>query len=246
MEILIPKSYFLKLFTKMLKTLDVEIGNSDMSFAVTSNTAKDPEIKYSDISSFFANKMNIFSYRHYNLLFNINRFNKLSLKSLNSLKSNLNEITLNKFLTDNKFSRFFIENYIVPMGSSIWSCKPSQILQFPYLSYVNFMNNHGLLSISNQPQWHYIKNGSKTYVNSLKNYLSAEIRLNTEVTGVINTNNSVKVTSLNDEQSYDYVIYSNHPNEILNIGKNLDGHILILDLLNLNFRKVKFNKLKND
>tara|TARA_Y100000768_G_scaffold90385_1_gene65099 strand:- start:8387 stop:9643 length:1257 start_codon:yes stop_codon:yes gene_type:complete len=211
-------------FAKMLKTLDIEIGNSDMSFAVTSNTAKDPEIKYSDISSFFANKMNIFSYRHYNLLFNINRFNKLSLKSLNSLKSNFNEITLNKFLTDNKFSRFFIENYIVPMGSSIWSCKPSQILQFPYLSYVNFMNNHGLLSISNQPQWHYIKNGSKTYVNSLKNYLSAKIRLNTEVTGVINTNNSVKITSSNDEQSYDYVIYSNHPNEILNIGKNLTNH----------------------
>ena len=34
--------------------------------------------------------------------------------------------------------------------------------------------------------------------------------------------------------------------KILNIGKNLDGHILILDLLNLNFRKVKLNKLKND
>jgi len=34
--------------------------------------------------------------------------------------------------------------------------------------------------------------------------------------------------------------------KILNIGKNLDGYILILDLLNLNFRKVKLNKLKND
>ncbi len=33
--------------------------------------------------------------------------------------------------------------------------------------------------------------------------------------------------------------------KILNIGKNLNGHILILDLLNLNFRKVKMNKLKN-
>tara|TARA_B100001057_G_scaffold472130_1_gene535110 strand:- start:998 stop:1735 length:738 start_codon:yes stop_codon:yes gene_type:complete len=30
---------------------------------------------------------------------------------------------------------------------------------------------------------------------------------------------------------------------ILNIGKNLNGYILILDLLNLNFRKVKLNKL---
>ena len=33
--------------------------------------------------------------------------------------------------------------------------------------------------------------------------------------------------------------------KILNIGKNLNGNILILDLLNLNFRKVKFNKVKN-
>ena len=33
--------------------------------------------------------------------------------------------------------------------------------------------------------------------------------------------------------------------KILSIGKNLNNHILILDLLNLNFRKVKLNKLKN-
>ena len=33
--------------------------------------------------------------------------------------------------------------------------------------------------------------------------------------------------------------------KILNIGKDLNGYILVLDLLNLNFRKVKLNKLKN-
>ena len=33
--------------------------------------------------------------------------------------------------------------------------------------------------------------------------------------------------------------------KILNIGKNLNGNILILDLLNLNFRKVKLKKIKN-
>ena len=30
--------------------------------------------------------------------------------------------------------------------------------------------------------------------------------------------------------------------KILNIGQNLNGFILILDLLNLNFRKAKINK----
>ena len=33
--------------------------------------------------------------------------------------------------------------------------------------------------------------------------------------------------------------------KILNVGKNLNGYIIILDLLNLNFRKVKLNKIKN-
>jgi len=31
---------------------------------------------------------------------------------------------------------------------------------------------------------------------------------------------------------------------ILNIGKDSNGYILILDFLNLNFRKVKFNRRK--
>ncbi len=33
--------------------------------------------------------------------------------------------------------------------------------------------------------------------------------------------------------------------KILNIGQNLNGFILILNLLNLNFRKIKINKKKN-
>ncbi len=33
--------------------------------------------------------------------------------------------------------------------------------------------------------------------------------------------------------------------KILNIGKDMSGYILILDLLNLNFRKVKLKKIKN-
>ena len=33
--------------------------------------------------------------------------------------------------------------------------------------------------------------------------------------------------------------------KILSIGQDLNGRILVLDLLNLNFRKIKFKKLKN-
>ena len=211
-------------FTKMLNTLNVRYGNSDMSFAVTSSMHKDPEIKYSDINSFFADKKTIFSYKRYNLLYNINKFNYLSKKTLKNINNDIGNITLHKFLKDNNFNDFFIDNYVLPMGSSIWSCKPSQILQFPYLSYVRFMNNHGLLSINNQPQWHYIKNGSKTYVNSLIEYIDTDNRVNSEVKEVIKSNNGVKIITDDSNDRYDYVFFCNHPNEVTSIGKNLSNH----------------------
>ena len=211
-------------FTKMLNTLNVRYGDSDMSFAVTSSMHKDPEIKYSDINSFFADKKTIFSYKRYNLLYNINKFNYLSKKTLKNINNDIENITLHEFLKDNNFNDFFIDNYVLPMGSSIWSCKPSQILQFPYLSYVRFMNNHGLLSINNQPQWHYIKNGSKTYVNSLIKYIDTDNRVNSEVKEVIKSNNGVKIITDDSKDEYDYVFFCNHPNEVTSIGKNLSNH----------------------
>ena len=107
------------------------------------------------------------------------------------------------------------------MGSSIWSCKPTQILNFPYLSYVNFMNNHGLLNLSNQPQWHYIKNGSKSYISKLESILDVNFQLNTAVSEVIKTSKGVKVKTLNGENNYDYVIFGSHSDEVLSIGSSL-------------------------
>ena len=208
-------------FTQMINKLNIDIGNSDMSFSVTSNDKNDPEIKYCDLKSYFANKKNLFDFEYYKNIYNINKFNNLSKKALKTIKKDFNNITLGQYLKENGFGQFFIDNYIVPMGSSIWSCKPTQILNFPYLSYVNFMNNHGLLNLSNQPQWHYIKNGSKSYISKLKSILDANIQLNTPVSEVIKNPKGVKVRTLNGENNYDYVIFGSHPDEVLSIGSSL-------------------------
>ena len=208
-------------FTQMINKLDIDIGKSDMSFSVTSNDKNDPEIKYCDLKSYFANKKNLFDLEYYKNIYNINKFNNLSKKALKTIKKDFNNITLGQYLKENGFGQFFIDNYIVPMGSSIWSCKPTQILNFPYLSYVNFMNNHGLLNLSNQPQWHYIKNGSKSYISKLESILDANFQLNTAVSEVIKTPKGVKVRTLNGENNYDYVIFGSHPDEVLSIGSSL-------------------------
>ena len=58
--------------------------------------------------------------------------------------------------------------------------------------------------------------------------------LNCEYEGILGTTAGIVGTMLANEIL----------KKILNIGKNLNGFILILDLLNLNFRKVKLNKRK--
>ena len=98
------------------------------------------------------------------------------------------------------------------------------------------MKNHGLLSLVNQPQWYVIKNGSKSYVEALKNRLQAKIRLNNEVLGVERSGETIKISSKKGVSDYDYVIFSNHSNEVLKIGNNLD--IEQKDML----RDVKYSK----
>ena len=83
------------------------------------------------------------------------------------------------------------------------------------------MNNHGLLNLSNQPQWHYIKNGSKSYISKLESILDVNFQLNTAVSEVIKTSKGVKVKTLNGENNYDYVIFGSHPDEVLSIGSSL-------------------------
>ena len=77
------------------------------------------------------------------------------------------------------------------------------------------------------------KNTPSLRVSIKRKLLSDEI-LNCEYEGILGTVAGTIGTMLANEVL----------KKILNIGQNLNGFILIIDLLNLNFRKVKINKRK--
>jgi predicted NAD/FAD-binding protein len=47
----------------------------------------------------------------------------------------------------------FRDWYFLPMLGCIWSCPTDQMLQFPVATMMRFCHNHGLLQVSNRPQW---------------------------------------------------------------------------------------------
>ena len=64
------------------------------------------------------------------------RFNNTSLELLNDGS----EIRLGDYLCQGHYSQQFIDHYIIPMGSAIWSTDAKQMLDFPARFFVRFFH----------------------------------------------------------------------------------------------------------
>ena len=200
------------LFTKLLDELNVQYEKSDMSFSVFS---KDKNFEYNgtSINTLFSQRKNIFNYKFIKMIYEIIKFNKVAL----TLLSAKTEISLETFLRQNNFSDYFCKNYILPMGSAIWSSNINSMLKFPAVFFVKFFNNHGMLNINDRPQWLTVTNGSKEYVEKLTASIKKNIRLNCPVRAVKRNKDSVEITSSDGNEIFDYIFFACHSDEALKL-----------------------------
>jgi uncharacterized protein len=78
------------------------------------------------------------------------------------------------------------------------------------------MHNHHLLQIYGRPNWLTIKDGAKTYVDSvLRNMDTTRVHPSTPVTRVVRKNGKVRVTSKRGEEEFDHVIFATHADTAL-------------------------------
>jgi len=142
------------------------------------------------------------------------RFNKTSLELL----ADGNEIKLGDYLQQGNYSQQFIDHYIIPMGSAIWSTEARQMLDFPARFFVRFFHHHGMLTVNNRPEWRTITNGSASYVSALTESFKDKIRLNTPVVSVRRLAASVRVKPLHgEEEKFDYVFFACHSDQALKL-----------------------------
>jgi len=200
------------LFTKLLDELNVHYEKSDMSFSVFS---KDRNFEYNGttLNTLFSQRKNIFNYKFIKMIYEIIKFNKVAL----TLLSAKTEISLETFLRQNNFSDYFCKNYILPMGSAIWSSNINSMLKFPAVFFVKFFNNHGMLNINDRPQWLTVTNGSKEYVEKLTASIKKNIRLNCPVKAVKRNKDSVEVKSSDGTEIFDYIFFACHSDEALKL-----------------------------
>ena len=148
---------------------NIEIEKSDMSFSVS---VKGKNIEYcgKGLNGIFINRKNIFNLKFLKMFFEIIKFYNQCDK-LNELND---ELTLNSFLKNKRLSQYFINYHILPMVSAIWSMPPYEAGQMPLKFFIKFFQNHGLFKFKERPQWHTVKNRSRTYVNKILEKISGE------------------------------------------------------------------------
>ena len=198
-------------FIQMLDELKVPWQPSQMSFSVR-NEATGLEYNGTTINSLFAQRSNFLKPSFYGMIKDILRFNKQSL----SLLESGDEISLGDYLTKNNYKPLFINNYIVPMGAAIWSTDTAQMMHFPARFLVRFFHHHGMLTVSNRPQWRTVAGGSARYVEALTEPFKYKIKLNTPIASVNRLIDSVKIKPKNgDEMRFDYVFFACHSDQAL-------------------------------
>ncbi|MCU0089930.1 FAD-dependent oxidoreductase [Pseudomonas koreensis] len=207
-------------FIRLLGQLGVAFKPTEMSFSVND---PDTGLEYNgnNLNSLFAQRRNLLSPGFWGMLRDILRFNKEARRDLAEQRITA-DTTLDDYLKSGGYGERFILHYIVPMGAAIWSMPMAEMLNFPLQFFVRFFENHGLLSISNRPQWQVIKGGSSAYIAPLTESFKERIRLNCPVGRIDRDAHGVVIHSPSGIERFDKVVLACHSDQALRLLGNPD------------------------
>ena len=203
-------------FCRMLELLGVKTQDSDMSVSVRC-WRTGLEYQGSSLNGLFAQRRNLFRGSFYRMLLDIMRFNQ---RAAEFCESGDEQTLLGEFLEDIGAGSEFRQQYFIPMAAAIWSADPSSLDGFPAKFILGFCRNHGLLELTNRPQWLTIANRSQDYVAELMRPLGHRIFLNSPVYEVWRSDSGVRLNLDDRDAEYDHVVLATHADQSLRILKD--------------------------
>ena len=134
-------------------------------------------------------------------------------------------VSLADFLAAGSYSPRFCDEFLVPLGASIWSADPETFLDFPAPAYCRFMDNHGLLELRGMPTWRTVTGGSQQYVKALLARLRRPVRTNAAVTKVVRSTDPDRplgtaveiVTASHGPETFDAIVLAGHSDQSLEL-----------------------------
>ena len=201
-------------FTELLRGLGVRTQPTEMSFSVRSDRTG-LEYNGTSINKLFAQRSNLLRPSFHRMIREILRFNREA-PELAGVSGD--ETTVDDYTAEKGYSREFVEDYLVPLGSSLWSCPTGTFRKFPIRFVVEFLENHAMLQVDGRPTWRVIQGGSFRYVEKLTAPFRDRILLNHAVKSVERLFDHVRLVDGDGvEGRFDHVILACHSDQALRI-----------------------------
>jgi len=193
---------------------------SDMSFSVRI-AAENVEWAGSNLAAVFAQRRNLLRPRFWGMLSDILRFNREATAIARG--DGGNTATLGEFLAAGAYGRAFRDWYLLPMAGAIWSCPAATMLDYPARTFFAFCANHGLLQVSDRPQWRTVSGGARTYVARMVAEIG-KLCLNSPVVSVSRGAGGVTLKLAGgDTQHFDAVVLACHSDQALRLLGDADA-----------------------
>lgn len=195
--------------TRLFSHLEVATEPSTMSFSFS----LDDRLEYAGSAfGYFAQATNLGRGPHWRMARDIVRFRKLGPRML----AEVDDEPLGEILDRFRFSPAFQDDYLLPMAAAIWSSRMRDVRQFPAKTFLQFFANHGLISITDRPQWRTVTGGSRRYVAAMTRTFRDRIQTNQPVTAIHRHSDGVGVRLIDDTvEEFDQIVFASHSDQTL-------------------------------
>ena len=192
--------------------MGVETEKSNMSFAISRN---DGNFEYAGGPplGMLAQPSLLLRPRYYSMIRDLLRFYRDAPRQIPQDSS----VTLGEFLAAGNYSKAFTEDHLLPFAAAVWSASTETLMQYPAAAFIRFCDNHGLLQLTNRPQWRTVSGGSRQYVERVATAVGSQnIKTDFTVEQILRTNSGVNIRSTSGEEiNADHVVIASHADQAL-------------------------------
>lgn len=201
--------------TAMFRHLDVETKSTDMSFGVSLD---DGALEYGStgLRALFAQPLNAVNPRFWSMIRDLIRFYREAPCGVSLAAPPSDPVSLGELLERDGYGRAFRDDHLLPMAAAIWSAPARTLLDYPAESFIRFCSNHGLLTLSQRPQWRTVVGGSRAYVKRLTRLYADRVRLDCGARAIRRLPHGVQLVDVTGHtETFDHVVIATHANQAL-------------------------------
>lgn len=200
---------------RLFGELGVATRETDMSMSVHCTGCGLEYAGASGPRGLFARPGSLLRGRYLLMLGEVRRFHRLARRLLSGRDAADEDPTLGEFLDRAGFSAFFVDHFMVPLVSAVWSAGPALTLQYPARFLFTFLDHHGMLTVTGSPTWRTVEGGSRTYVDLIAKELPV-VRAGAPVRAVHRHPGGVTVRDDADQTyEFDRVVIATHSDQAL-------------------------------